>query len=346
MIKVLILAGGKGTRLRPLTLNTPKPIVPIANIPFLFYQINLAKRAGITEVILSLSYQPRKIKDIFGDGSNLGITIRYTVEEIPLGTAGAFKVAENLIDDVTVVFNGDILTNLDLAKVIGEHKRRKAAATIVLKRVKNPSAYGLVEVHSDGRVKRFIEKPKEDEITCDTINAGTYVLEPSLLKYIPPNEEYSFERGFFPTILQENEQFYAFITDNYWLDIGTPGKYLDAHFDIMSGRLKLAEFQEVFKKQRGRTYEGTLVDNLSLIDEECLIKPGCIIEHSVIGRNCRIEEGAVIKNSVVWPGTQIGKQAVLDGCIIGKNCYIGEATKVGHGRILGDKSILADYSHM
>jgi len=346
MIKALILAGGKGNRLRPLTVNTPKPIVPIANIPFLFYQIDLAKRAGLTEIILSLSYQPRKIRDIFGDGAQFGITIRYTIEEVPLGTAGALKMAESMIDDTTVVLNGDILTDLDLRRVIDEHKGRGAAATIVLKRVANPGAYGLVETERDGRVRRFIEKPKEDEVTCDTVNAGIYVLEPALLKYIPADEEYSFERAFFPMILQQHERFFATTPNMYWTDIGTPAKYLRAHFDIMNGRIALPAFPGVFNRKAPPAFADAFVDDMTLIDADCLVKPGASIEHSVIGRGCRIEEGAQVRNSVLWPGARIQKRAVLDRCILGRNCVVGEYATVSEGKILGDKSFLADYSQL
>src|SRR5678815_3759040 len=200
-MKGLILAGGKGTRLRPLTINTPKPVVPVANAPFLLYQIDLMKSAGIDEIILSLSYQPRKIEDLLKDGSDYGVTIKYAVEGTPLGTGGAFKNAEEDITATTVVFNGDVLTGLDLSSVIARHKQTGAVATIVLTRVENPSAYGLVETTPDGEVQRFIEKPGPDEITCDTINAGVYILEPSVLSYMPKDEPYSFERGLFPTLL-------------------------------------------------------------------------------------------------------------------------------------------------
>ena len=201
-MKGLILAGGKGTRLRPLTLNTPKPIVPVANQPFLLYQIDLMRSGGIDEVILSLSYQPRKIEDLLKDGTDYGINIRYAVEGTPLGTAGAFKIAEEQITSTTVVFNGDILTGLDLSAVIARHKQSGAVATIVLTTVENPSAYGLVETAADGHVQRFIEKPGPDEITCNTVNAGIYVLEPSVLHAIPRGEPYSFERGLFPALLE------------------------------------------------------------------------------------------------------------------------------------------------
>ena len=197
-MKGLILAGGKGTRLRPLTINTPKPIVPVANSPFLLYQIDLMRSAGINEIILSLSYQPRKIEDLLKDGSDYGVWIRYAVEGTPLGTGGAFKNAEEHIDATAVVFNGDVLTDIDLAAVIAHHREKRAVATIVLTPVENPSAYGLVETSPDGWIQRFIEKPGPDEITCNTINAGIYVLEPSVLKYMPKGEPYSFERGLFP----------------------------------------------------------------------------------------------------------------------------------------------------
>ncbi|MFN8009679.1 MAG: nucleotidyltransferase family protein, partial [Terriglobia bacterium] len=166
-MKAVILAGGEGTRLRPLTLSTPKPVVPVCNIPFLRYQIELLKRHGIHEVILSLGYQPRKIEEVLGDGSSLGSRIHYVVERSPLGTAGAYKNAEPLLDDATVVFNGDILCDLDLGQVIAQHRSRKATATLVLTRVENPSAYGLVETEADGRITRFLEKPGKDEITCN-----------------------------------------------------------------------------------------------------------------------------------------------------------------------------------
>src|SRR5207237_2753332 len=175
-MQALILAVGKGTRLRPLTVYTPKPIVPICNRSFLLYQIDTLKRAGVTDITLSLSYQPEKIEQLLGDGSNFGVKLKYTVEPQPMGTAGAYKYAENLIREPTVVFNGDILTDLDLKSVIREHKDRKAVATIVLTPVENPSAYGLVETEADGRIRRFLEKPKADEITVNTINSGTYIL--------------------------------------------------------------------------------------------------------------------------------------------------------------------------
>ncbi len=217
-MQALILAGGKGTRLRPLTVYTPKPIVPICNRPFLLYQIDTLRRAGITDITLSLSYQPDKIEQLLGDGSAHGVKLKYTVEPQPMGTAGAYKFAEDLIREPTVVFNGDILTDLDLKAVIREHSDRQATATVVLTPVENPSAYGLVETESDGRIRRFLEKPKADEITCNTINAGTYILEPKVLDLIPTGETHSFEYGLFPELLKRNETFYCARLTSYVLD--------------------------------------------------------------------------------------------------------------------------------
>src|SRR3977135_3334252 len=180
-MQALILAGGKGTRLRPLTVYTPKPIVPSCNRPFLLYQIDTLRRAGVTDITLSLSYQPEKIEQQLGDGSNFGVKLKYTVEPQPMGTAGAYKFAEDLIREPTVVFNGHILSDLDLKSCIREHTEHKPTATIVLTPVDNPSAYGLVDTESDGRSRRFLEKPKADEITCKTIKAGTCTLEPKVL---------------------------------------------------------------------------------------------------------------------------------------------------------------------
>src|SRR5262245_17856715 len=235
-MKGLILAGGKGTRLRPLTINTPKPIVPVANSPFLLYQVDLMRSGGIEDIILSLSYQPRKIEDLLKDGGEYGVRIRYAVEANPLGTGGAFKNAEDQIDSTTVVSDGDILTAVDLNAVIARQRERGAVATLVLTPVDNPSAYGLVETDAEGWVQRFIEKPGPDEITCNSINAGIYVLEPSVLRYMPKGEPYSFERGLFPTLLANKEPVLSYVFDKYWIDIGTPKKYLEVHQDILACR--------------------------------------------------------------------------------------------------------------
>src|SRR5947208_1929136 len=233
-MKAILLAGGKGTRLRPLTIHTPKPIVPIFNRPFLHYQLDLLKQVPeIDEVILSLNYQPRRIAEIFGDGRDSGLAIRYVVEPSPLGTAGAIRYAGESLRESVVVFNGDVLTEVDLAAVIPLQRERKARATIVLTPVENPSAYGLVEADERANIRRFLEKPNADEITCDTINAGIYVLEPDTFDRIPKDTPWSIERSFFPSLIERRETFVAYVYRGYWIDIGTPEKYMQVHRDIM-----------------------------------------------------------------------------------------------------------------
>ncbi|HKP71497.1 MAG TPA: NDP-sugar synthase [Pyrinomonadaceae bacterium] len=341
-MQALILAGGKGTRLRPLTVYTPKPVVPICNRSFLLYQIDTLRNAGITDITLSLSYQPSKIEQLVGDGSEHGVKIKYTVEPQPMGTAGAYKFAEGLIREPTVVFNGDILTDLDLERVIREHNERKAAATLVLAPVENPSAYGLVETEPDGRVRRFLEKPKPDEISVNTINAGTYVLEPRVLDLIPAGENYSFEYQLFPDLLRRGEAFYAHIPDKaYWIDIGTPARYLQVHHDLLAGRVGHVNLKE----RRGK-FDATdaEIDESSLVADGCTIKAGAQVVNSVLGEGCYLDERARVENSVVWPHTRINAGAVVSDAIIGRGCHVGREARVGAGAVLGDKTSLTDYT--
>jgi len=344
MIKALILAGGKGARLRPLALHIPKPIVPLANIPFLFFQIDRVKRADITEIILSLSYQPRKIIDIFGDGRQYGVTMRYTCEELPLGTAGAFKAAENLIDDTTIVLNGDVLTDIDLLEVLRFHREKKAEATIVTARVMNPSGYGIVETNPDGHIIRFTEKPPEDEVIGDTINAGIYILERRTLDRIIMNDVKSFERELFPAMAQERAQIFAYPTRGFWQDIGSPGKYLEAGYGVISGRVQLPLYPHYSCQLNNWEKPRITIDAFSMLDGKCVVKPGVTIENSILGEGCRVEEGALVKDSVVWSGTRILPGARIERSIVGRQCYIGEGARLRPGTVLGDKSSVSDFS--
>lgn len=342
-MQALILAGGKGTRLRPLTVYTPKPVVPICNRPFLLYQIDTLRRAGIRNITLSLSYQPHKIEQQLGDGSDFGVKLNYTVEPQPMGTAGAYKFAEDFIREPTVVLNGDIVTDLDLEQVLREHDERKAAATIVLSPVENPSAYGLVETEEDGRVRRFLEKPKADEISVNTINAGTYVLDPRILDLIPAGVNYSFEYDLFPDLLSREESFYAHVPyKTYWIDIGTPARYLQVHDDILSGRVGGIKLDS----RRGDFELATHaeVDDASLIADDCTIKPGAQVVNSVLGPGVHLEEKARVENSVVWSHTRISAGAVVSSAIVGRGCHIGRSASVGPGSVLGDKTNLTDYT--
>jgi NDP-sugar pyrophosphorylase family protein len=342
-MQALILAGGKGTRLRPLTVYTPKPVVPVCNRPFLLYQIDTLKRAGVTDVTLSLSYQPHKIEQQLGDGSDFGVRISYTFEPQPLGTAGAYKFAADLIREPTVVLNGDIVTDLDLRAALREHDERGAVATIVLAPDENPSVYGVVETEADGRVRSFSEKPSADKVSVNTINAGTYILDPKVLDMIPADESYSFEYDLFPDLLKRGERFYAHVPDGaYWIDIGTPAHYLRVHHDILGGRVRGISL----KNRRGVCDLATVaeIDELSLIADDCTIKPGAQIINSVLGEGVHVEEKARVENSVVWPHTRVGAGAHLSNAVVGRGCHIGRSAQVGAGAVLGDKTSLTDYT--
>jgi mannose-1-phosphate guanylyltransferase len=351
-MKAILLAGGKGTRLRPLTIHTPKPIVPIFDRPFLHYQLDLLKQVSeIDEVILSLNYQPRRIEEIFGDGGDSGLSIRYVVEPVPLGTAGAVRYAGDSLRESVVVFNGDVLTQVDLGAVIALHRERRAKATIVLTPVENPTAYGLVETDAAGNIQRFLEKPKADEITCDTINAGIYVLEPDTFDRIPKDVPWSIERSFFPSLIERGETFVAYVYRGYWIDIGTPEKYMQVHRDIMGGRYRMPPFDggpdTRWIAKDARIEEGAIVEGPVFVDEGAVVKAGAHIgPYSVVGRQCHIEEQAVIDHAIVWANTRVSQGAIVRGSILARHCHIGRNALVEDGVVLGDKSVVTDYSKL
>lgn len=351
-MKAILLAGGKGTRLRPLTIHTPKPVVPIFDRAFLHYQIDLLKQVPeIDEVILSLNYQPRRIEEIFGEGAGTGVRIRYVVEPAPLGTGGAIRYAAQGVTDTLVVFNGDVMTSVDVNAVVNLHRERKARATIVLTPVDNPSAYGLVETEADGSVRRFLEKPSSPaEITSNTINAGIYVLEPATFDRIPKDVSYSIERSYFPSLTERKEIFVAYVEKGYWIDIGTPEKYIEVHRDMFDGRFAGGIFAGADRSKpiispEARIEDGVIFDGPSFIDAGVHVKAGAKIgPYTVLGRGVLIEEAADLKNTIIWPNTRIGQNAIVHGPIIGRSCHVGRNAVVkGHG-VFGDKTMLTDYT--
>jgi len=350
-MKAILLAGGRGTRLRPLTIHTPKPIVPIFDRPFLQYQLDQLKQVpDVDEVILSLNYQPRRIEEMFGDGSDTGLAIRYVVEPQPLGTAGAVRYAGESLRESVIVFNGDVLTQVDLGAVVALHRSRKSKATIVLTPVENPSAYGLVETDSESNITRFLEKPNPDEITCDTINAGIYILEPDTFDRIPKDTPWSIERSFFPSLIERHETFVAYVHRGYWIDIGTPEKYLQVHRDIMDGRYRAAPFTDgstALVSPRARIDEGVTIEGPCFIDEGVVVRTGARIgPYSVIGRQCHLEEHAVVDGAIVWANTRIGQDAIVRRSILARQCHLGRNALVEDGVVLGDKSVITDFSRL
>jgi NDP-sugar pyrophosphorylase family protein len=351
-MRAILLAGGKGTRLRPLTLHTPKPIVPIFDRPFLRYQIDLLRQVPeIDEIVLSLNYQPHRIEEVFGDGSDIGVHIRYVVEPTPLGTGGAIKFAAGeKLDQPIVVFNGDVFTSVDLPSVIRLHRERQAKATIVLTPVDNPTAYGLVETDADGNVIDFLEKPSADEIRCDTINAGIYVLEPETLDRIPRDTSFSIERGYFPSLVTNKETFVAHIYRGYWIDIGTPEKYMQVHRDIMDGRYAAPPFGGrpglAWISPQAHVDKGAQLEGPLFIDAGCVVKAGARIgPYTVLGEGCEVDERAVVSGAIVWPRTHVGAEAVVRDVVIGRNCRVGNNARIVRG-IVGDRTKIAEYSQL
>jgi len=350
-MKALLLVGGQGTRLRPLTIHAPKSIVPIFNRPFLHYQLDLIKQAPeIDEVILSLNYQPKRIEEVFGDGSSSGIKLRYVVEPSPLGTAGAVRYASRGVTDTIVVFNGDVLTEVDLTALIASHRERSARATIVLTPVDNPTAYGLVETDGNRNIRRFLEKPKPEEITCNTINAGIYVLEPDTFDRIPENVAWSIERSFFPSFIERGETFLASIYRDYWIDIGTPEKYVQVHRDIMDGRYSMPPFSGqqglMWVSPGARVDASARLEGPLFIDEGCIVKAGARIgPYTVIGRNSHVDEDANVSGAIIWPESHIGREAVVTDTIFGRASEIGRNVRLTGG-VFGDNTHIADFSRL
>ena len=350
-MKALLLVGGQGTRLRPLTVHAPKSIVPIFNRPFLHYQLDLIKQVPeIDEVILSLNYQPDRIRDVFGDGGEAGIKLRYVVEPTPLGTAGGVRYAAQGVRDTLVVFNGDVLTQVDLGGLIDFHRGRRARATIVLTPVDNPTAYGLVETDAESNIRRFLEKPKVEDITCNTINAGIYVLEPETFDRIPPDVPWSIERSFFPSFIERGETFLASIYRDYWIDIGTPEKYMQVHRDIMDGRYSMPPFNGepgvAWVAPSAKIDTRARLERPLFIDDGCVVKAGARLgPYTVLGKNCSVGEDANVSGAIVWPDTDIGRAATVTNTIIGRSGQIGSQAQL-NGGVLGDRTAIADYSRL
>jgi NDP-sugar pyrophosphorylase family protein len=349
-MKAILLAGGQGTRLRPLTLHTPKPVVPIFNRPFLYYQIDLLRQIPeIDEVILSLNYKPDLIEAVVGDGAGTGVRIRYVVEPAPLGTGGAVKYAAQGVTDTVIVFNGDVLTQIDLAAVLRRHRESGARATIVLTPVENPSAYGLVETDARGHITRFLEKPSPDEITTNHINAGICVLEPSTFDRIPDGVAWSIERKFFPSFVERGETFVAYIYDGYWIDIGTPAQYARVHRDIMDGRFEAMPFIGA-NGARQVVMPTARVDQTAVLDGPCFVGEDVVVEagarvgpYAVLGRGSHAAAQAAVTESIVWPDCRLDVEAAVTGSLLGRNCRIGQCASLD-GAILGDETVVGDYS--
>ena len=324
-------------------------MVPVVDRPFLRHQLDLLGTIGVREIVFSVAYRPERILAVFGDGSPFGVRIEYAVEETPLGTGGAVKNALPFLDERTIVLNGDVLTDVDLPAVVARHEATGASATLVLTPVRNPAAYGLVETDGDGRVTRFLEKPDPAQITTDTINAGIYVLETKVLELIPPGVNHSIERGFYPALLGRGDRVTGFVHRGYWIDIGTPEKYLQVHRDILGGAFAVA--------LRGHGDRGGTVDATARVDAGARLRapfyigPGCVIEAgaevgpgaSLVGE-VEVAAGARVCDSVLWTRVTVGADASVEGALVGPGVRIGRSATVKPGAVLGEGSVVSDFS--
>lgn len=344
-MKAVILAGGQGTRLRPVTYLNPKPMLPLMNRPFMYSFVSWLKSHGLTDIVFSTCYLPKIFNDFFGDGSSFGLDLTYVTEDSPLGTCGAVKNVERYLDGGPfMVFNGDIITSLDLTDMKKFHMQKGADITISLTPVEDPTAYGLVPIDDDARVKEFLEKPGPDQIVTNLINAGTYMIEPHLLDLAPAGEKYSFERGLFPTALEKGYKIYGYVSNSYWLDVGTPEKYLAAHHDIALGKIK---YEYPYPELRDEIYLGEKVkyqgesfeSGPTVVGDGTIIEPGAkVMPLSVIGNNCHIGPGSVISGAVIFDNCRTGKDCHIKDSIISHNVDIGDSVSISGISMIGDNT--------
>jgi mannose-1-phosphate guanylyltransferase / phosphomannomutase len=352
-MRAVLMAGGSGTRLRPLTCDLPKPMVTVLNRPIIEHILHLLKRHGIHEVITTLHYLPDVIRDYFGDGSEFGMQMRYVVEEDqPLGTSGCVKNVQSLLDSTFVVISGDSVTDFDLTSAIHFHKSRKAKATLILKRVSEPMAFGLVITGEDQRICRFLEKPSTSEIFSDTVNTGTYILEPEVLSFLDPHVPSDFSQDLFPRLLAENIPMYGYVTSDYWCDIGSLEVYRQAQYDAIRSHVRL---QFPYQEMR----RGVWVGQNTLIDPTARIEaPAMIGSYSSIGARVSISAGTIIgdyvaiaadadlQRPIICNGAVIGEEAQLWACIIARNARIGSRSHISEGAVVGANSVVGEEAHI
>ena len=348
-MRAVLMAGGSGTRLRPLTCDLPKPMVPVLNRPIAEHIINLLKRHNITEIIATLHYLPDVMRDYFQDGSEFGVQMTYAVEEDqPLGTSGCVKNIAELLDSTFLVISGDSITDFNLTEAIRYHKQKQSKATLILTHVPDPMEFGVVITDKDGRIRRFLEKPSSGEIFSDTVNTGTYILEPEVLDYLRENEESDFSKDLFPLLIEKDEPMYGFIAEGYWCDVGHLDAYRDAQYDGLHKKVKL-EFPYEERSPGLWIGQNTYIDPTAnietpvLIGNNCRIGPRVQIDGgSVIGDNVTIAADADIKRPVIWNGAIIGEEAHLRACVAARGVRVDRRAHVLEGAVVGPLSSVGE----
>jgi mannose-1-phosphate guanylyltransferase len=337
-MQAVILVGGEGTRLRPLTSTVPKPVVPLVDRPFIAYMLEWLRRHGVDDVVMSCGFLATAVRNVLGDGTQYGLRLRFIEEPEPRGTAGALKYAEELLDERFLMLNGDVLTDIDLTAQIAQHEATGAVGTLALVPVDDPTAYGLVRLNDDHAVAEFVEKPSADQIDTRLISAGAYVLERSVVDLVEPDRNVSIEREVWPRLVGNG--LYGFAADAYWLDIGTPERYLQGTFDILEGNVQTAVAERLGS---GYLAIGDRVEATGRIVPPALVDRGCTIAEGahvgslvVLGEGVSVGEGTTIERSVVLNGAEIGAECVLRDCIVAAGVRIGEGSTVSGGAVLGE----------
>jgi mannose-1-phosphate guanylyltransferase/phosphomannomutase len=349
-MKAVVMAGGEGTRLRPLTSNQPKPMVPIVGKPCMEHILDLLREHDFDDVIVTLAFMPQAIRGYFGDGEAYGVSIRYSVEESPAGTAGSVKLAEEALDETFLVISGDALCDIDLGALVRFHQEREALVTIGLKSVPNPLEFGIVVTDEEGRIERFLEKPSWGQVFTDTINTGIYVLEPEVLRHVPADTPHDFSKELFPLLLEMGRPLYGYVCDGYWQDIGNLDQYRQANFDALDERVRLS-IPGI--RLRGNLWvgEGVDLDDLEAVEAPAFVGNYCRIAprasvgpYSVLMPSVTLGDHARIARSVVDASTSVGRSAVVEGAIVGRACDIRPHARLHEGVAVGDNCTIGEES--
>jgi mannose-1-phosphate guanylyltransferase/phosphomannomutase len=349
-MKAVVMAGGEGTRLRPLTSNQPKPMVPIVGKPCIEHIHELLRRHGLSDVEVTLAFMPQAIRSYFGDGESLGMNISYSVEESPLGTAGSVKQAVVEEDETILVISGDALCDIDLTSLIEFHRERKAAVTIGLKSVPNPLEFGIVVTDEQGKIERFLEKPSWGQVFSDTINTGIYVLEPEVLRHVPAGRSHDFSKELFPLLLEMGRPMYGYVAEGYWQDVGDLGQYAQANFDALDGLVHL-EIPGLLLRGNVWLSQSAEVSDLEAIEGPAFVGNYCRVmqqatvgPYSVLSANVTLRERARTVRSIVDSLTHIGRSALVEGAIIGRSCDLRSHVRIHEGVAIGDEVTIGEQS--
>jgi mannose-1-phosphate guanylyltransferase len=337
-MQAVILVGGEGTRLRPLTSTVPKPVVPLVDRPFISFMLEWLKGHGIDDVIMSCGFLATSVRNVLGDGSGLQIRLRFVEEPDPRGTAGALKFAESLLDERFLMLNGDVLTDIDLSAQIAQHERTGARATLALVPVEDPTAYGVVQLNEDRSVRDFVEKPSPDQIDTNLISAGAYVLEREVLDLVPADRNVSIEREVWPRLIGAG--LYGFPSESYWLDIGTPERYLQGTFDIIEGNVETAVRERLgsgyLAVDEGAEVQGRVIPP-AVIERGVSVAEGAHVGSLVVlGQDVSIGEGSTVERAVIMNGAEIGAGCTLRDCIVAAGARVGAGTRITSGAVLGE----------